>query len=78
MTPEGIPKLMDFGISHLLEASATKETATKAAKGSVRWQAPELIEADDPTAEHTAQSDMWALGMTYLVRHLFLSTMLPI
>lgn len=58
--------LMDFGIAHLLIASATKETATKAGKGSARWLAPELLQAADYDV-HTVQSDIWALGMTYLV-----------
>ena len=59
---------MDFGISHILESSTTKETATKATKGSVRWLAPELAQSEgDVNAKHTEQSDIWALGMTYLV-----------
>lgn len=68
MGENGVPKLMDFGISHLLEASATRETATKPGKGSLMWLAPELIDVEDESdATHTFASDIWALGMTYLV-----------
>lgn len=72
MSPGGVPMLMDFGISHLLVSSATKETATAASKGTVRWIAPELFnsdsELDSEKNKHTKESDIWALGMTYLVR----------
>lgn len=67
---------MDFGISHLLNGTVI-ETATRADKGSLRWAAPELllstgeddqsIEAEDDKYIHTNESDIWALGMTYLV-----------
>lgn len=56
--------LMDFGISHLLEGSMV-ETATQAHNGSLRWLAPELLTGEE--ASHTNESDIWALGMTYLV-----------
>lgn len=63
--------LMDFGISHLLVSSATRETATAASKGTTRWLAPELFNPDIEAGinEHTQESDIWALGMTYLVRY---------
>lgn len=60
---------MDFGISHMLIATSTLETATKAEKGTLRWQAPELLMSEEGSAEdhHTKESDIWALGMVYLV-----------
>lgn len=65
ISPSGVPMLMDFGVSHLLKGSIV-ESATKAEKGTLRWLAPELlIEGADI---HTNDSDVWALGMTYLVR----------
>lgn len=55
--------LMDFGISHILEGT---QTATNADNGSIRWFAPELLSAE--ATAHTKESDVWALGMTILVR----------
>ena len=57
--------VMDFGLSHLLAGVSTVESATNAERGSLRWQAPEQFKPGD--AVHTKQSDIWALGMTYLV-----------
>ena len=63
------PLLMDFGISHMLVGTSTIETATSALKGSLRWQAPELFYCEDSENDfHTEASDIWALGMVYLVR----------
>ena len=68
VSDSGVPMLMDFGISHMLMATATLETATKAGKGTARWQAPELLFEIGTTADHhTKKSDIWALGMVYLV-----------
>lgn len=60
---------MDFGISHMLVGTSTVETATNGLKGTVRWQAPELfsIPEDSDADYHTEASDIWALGMVYLV-----------
>lgn len=62
---------MDFGISHLLISATTVDTATAANKGSLRWQALELLD-ESPSdgldaAYHTKESDIWAFGMTCLV-----------
>lgn len=57
--------LMDFGLSHIL-LGITAETATRADNGSLRWLAPESLAEKDA---HTRESDVWALGMTYLVRY---------
>ena len=57
--------LMDFGISHLLETTSALELATHAGRGSLRWLAPELV-LSEGLAQHTTESDIWALGMTYL------------
>lgn len=61
---------MDFGISHILKIAVTStvETATDGTKGSFRWQAPELLNGQDvENTVHTEASDIWALGMVYLV-----------
>lgn len=62
LSRDNVPMLMDFGISHIVEGT---ETATHADKGSIRWLAPELLSPE--VAYHTKESDIWALGMTYLV-----------
>lgn len=79
VSPDFVPKLMDFGISHLLTGTVV-ETATRAQSGSMRWSAPELYyppakenvpvegESDGEDEDiHTNASDIWALGMTSLV-----------
>ena len=69
---DGSPLLMDFGISHMLVGTSTIETGTSALKGSLRWQAPELFNCEDSeNGIHTKASDIWALGMVYLVRKTF-------
>lgn len=48
--------------------TSTIETATGGHKGSTRWMAPELVNSEDPDENfHTESSDIWALGMVYLV-----------
>lgn len=77
MSKTDTPLIMDFGISHLLQSTATVETATTSTKGSIRWMAIELFKGPgqdvDETEEndgtvHTTQSDVWAFGMTIYVR----------
>ena len=66
----GIPLIMDFGISHLISSTTTVETATAAHKGSLRWQARELVVDEllqNVAIHHTKESDVWAFGMTCLV-----------
>lgn len=61
---------MDFGVSHLISSITPVETATAANKGSLRWQARELLADEngrDVVAHHTKESDVWAFGMTCLV-----------
>ena len=71
VSPDEMPLIMDFGISHLLANTSTFESATKADKGSFRWMAIELFlgNGEDSSEEdaHTMESDVWAFGMTTLV-----------
>ena len=71
LSDEGLPLLMDFGISHLQECSSTCETATDGDKGTIRYMAFELlqddIEEDSTSKTHTTQSDVWAFGMIVYV-----------
>lgn len=66
---DGVPKIADFGLSRVkdLQASLTG-TSSAGAKGSLRWQAPELLFPDmfGGTGKHTFASDIYALGMTCL------------
>lgn len=78
VSSDGVPLIMDFGISHILISTTTAETATAANKGSLRWQARELLADEAPLDElsvmhHTKESDVWAFGMTCLVHFSFLS-----
>lgn len=76
VSPLGLPLLMDFGISHLLQSTSTFETATDCSKGSTRWMAIELFDVsmgNQCGAEtHSFSSDVWAFGMTALVSKLLL------
>ena len=58
------PLLTDFGLSRRFIASLSSSISSKV--GTLRWSAPELI---NETVEHAnEQTDVWALGMTILVR----------
>ncbi|KAF8699922.1 protein kinase, partial [Rhizoctonia solani] len=68
VSSEGIPKLTDFGISTISTASIAFSTTTSALSFSYRWAAPELLQ-ESPKSE---KSDIYALGMTMLVRYTML------
>ena len=51
------------------ETSAQSATFTLTTQGSARWMAPELLRPEqDAEIQFTKETDMWALGMTILVR----------
>ena len=60
---EGIPVVADLGLSKVLTSYATFSALSSV--GNPRWTSPELQEND---AVHTLASDVWACGMTILVR----------
>lgn len=68
LSPNHTPLLTDFGISQLLIANATQDNPTNM-PGTVRWMAPELIDASQiyESQESKKKVDIWALGMVYLV-----------
>ena len=67
MDDEGNPCIADFGLSRV-EALQASLTGSSAARGSLRWQAPELLFPDryGGNGKHTAETDMYAFGMTCL------------
>ncbi|MFT3932652.1 MAG: serine/threonine-protein kinase [Chitinophagaceae bacterium] len=58
VTPEGIVKLMDFGIAKI--AGEQKLTQVNRVIGTVEFLAPEIIEGKDPSVA----SDIYAVGIT--------------
>ncbi|TDL17329.1 kinase-like protein [Rickenella mellea] len=69
VSPQGVPLLMDFGLSRLLVISSVIKT-TKEMGGTLRWMARECFTgSDDDTLEErptiaTKETDIWALGVT--------------
>ncbi|KAG6326350.1 hypothetical protein ID866_12738 [Astraeus odoratus] len=59
---DGQPLLTDFGSLNLVCSSFTTSTPCFGAVGTLRWNAPEILEI--PEASTTA--DIWAFGMTVL------------
>lgn len=58
MTPDGIVKLMDFGIAKI--AGEQRLTQVNRVVGTIEYMAPELIEGKDPSVA----SDIYATGVT--------------
>src|SRR6185436_19868870 len=58
-TGEGIIKVLDFGISKLLED--TRITQTAVGMGSAAYMSPEQMRS---SADVTTRSDVWSLGVT--------------
>ena len=57
ISPEGVPKVADFGIARAV--AATSHTATGTLIGSVHYMAPELVDGRDATPA----SDQYAVGV---------------
>ncbi|MEM6528411.1 MAG: serine/threonine-protein kinase, partial [Chloroflexota bacterium] len=57
-TAKGSPRLMDFGVAHL--SNATPMTAPGSVLGTLSYVSPEIIYG----GKATVKSDVWALGMT--------------
>ncbi|MGH7438078.1 MAG: serine/threonine-protein kinase, partial [Polyangiaceae bacterium] len=66
-----VPKLLDFGISHLAVEGAARMTATGVSLGTPAYMAPEQIKG---AREVDTRSDVWALGV---LMHETLSGHLP-
>ncbi|KAI6006305.1 kinase-like domain-containing protein [Pisolithus orientalis] len=66
ITSDGRAVLTDFGLS-VLENSSFSMTVSREVGGSLRWMAPEMVDAlssQDPG--FTVEGDIWAFGMTTL------------
>jgi serine/threonine-protein kinase len=66
-----VPKLLDFGISHVAVEGATRMTATGVSLGTPAYMAPEQIKG---ARQVDTRSDVWALGV---LMHETLSGRLP-
>ena len=67
------PRLADFGLSKLMtepDVNGNTTTLTSEFKGSLRWMSRERLGFSDHTDSMgvTYESDIWAFGMTVLVR----------
>ena len=67
LSPSLQPLIADFGLSRV-EALQASLTGSSTARGSLRWQAPELLLPDTygGNGKHTPETDMYAFGMTCL------------
>ncbi|CAE6520476.1 unnamed protein product [Rhizoctonia solani] len=67
-----VPKLMDFGSSTLKREYTMKFKVSSGQPAfSLRWAAPELLpDEDEVEPEPTFGSDIYALGMTFLIQEL--------
>lgn len=61
---DGVPKIGDPGLMDVEDSSPILRSGGES--GSVRWMAPELLQDSEPDA--TFSSDVYAFGMTCLVR----------
>jgi len=69
---EGQPRVADFGLSQMVDSQGVSGASSMSGKGSVRWQAPELLnvgqsfEDVSSTAAPTTRSDTYAFAMVCL------------
>ncbi|CAE6436323.1 unnamed protein product [Rhizoctonia solani] len=62
---DGVARLTDFGLSTMSEAGLAFSQTTTTQARTIRWASPEQLLEDSPSSK---QSDVYALGMTILVR----------
>ena len=60
--------MCDFGLSRILSDESLWVTSASEVGGTARWMAPELLSAEQKTV--TTESDMYAFGITIIVREL--------
>lgn len=66
ISDDGRALLYDFGFS-LLQNSSFSMSVSGPYGGTINWMAPEMLDGGNVSAE----TDVWAFGMTTLVRFLF-------
>ncbi|CAE6411010.1 unnamed protein product [Rhizoctonia solani] len=66
VSSEGVAKLTDFDHSIISNCSLVFSATTQTGGGTLRWMAPELLSED--TSMRNKQTDIYALGMTLMVR----------
>ena len=64
ISDDGVPLLADFGYSYIVNSSFSMEIEDRKT-GTLCWMAPEYFREDGPI---TAEGDIWAFGMTAVVR----------
>ena len=64
ISDDGSPLLADFGYSYVVNSSFSMEIESRKT-GTFRWMAPEYFDEEGPI---TAEGDIWAFGMTTMVR----------
>ncbi len=67
----GNPRITDFGLVRIIDSQATNLSASSfAGKGSLRWQAPELLDTSRFPEGHvagiTTKTDIYAFGCVCL------------
>jgi len=60
----GRPCLCDFGLSRILVNSTSWNTTASRARGTLRWQAPELLDPKPSQPVTTIESDIYSYGLT--------------
>jgi len=68
---EGQPRVADFGLSQMVDSQGMSGVSSMSGKGSVRWQAPELLNVgqsveDVSSTAPTTRSDTYAFAMVCL------------
>lgn len=62
ISDDGHPVVIDFGLSRII--GYTTGYTTSSMPGSIRWQAPELLQPTSSPKDRSKASDIWAFGCT--------------
>lgn len=67
ISDEGHALISDFGYTHL-DKSSFNLTVSPPCGGTLNWMAPEILDPTEQENVCSVGSDVWAFGMTILVR----------